>query len=99
MTQELQGTCLVTFGNPRFFWKLLGILSLTRLLKRAPRSFTWERECISVPALAPRDFGAFRCGTQLTLAAPLDDLPLEVELGQSPYEWTAKRSEAGDGMG
>jgi len=36
------------------------------------------------------------------LAAPLEDLPdlpLEVELGQSPYEWTAKRSEAGDGIG
>ena len=87
----------IWYGNPCLFWKLLGILSLTRLLKRAPRS-TWERECISVPALAPRDFGAFRCGTQLTLAAPLEDLPLEVELGQSPYEWTAKRSEA-DGIG
>ena len=60
---------------------------------------TWERECISVPALAAHDLGAFRCGTQVTSAAPLLDLPSEVELGQSPYEWTAKRSEAGSWVG
>eukprot|EP00435_Cladocopium_sp_Y103_P033618 s2736_g8.t1 len=52
---------------------------------------SWERECITVPSLSP-DFGS-RCGTQLSaVSAPLE-LPLEVELRQSPYEWTAKRSE------